>query len=293
MSGRSPEDSQSVLAAFRKGLSEGGLVEGKNVVIEFRWARGDYDRLPAPASELVGKRVAVIVAAGGEASGRAAKAATSTIPIVFVSSDPIKAGLVASLNRPEGNTTGVYNLVNDLPAKRLGLFHELFPNAALFGVLFNSKYPPAAQEVQGFAEPARTIGQSLVILNASTDAELDAAFGTLTQQRVTAMMTTADPFFDTRRDKIISFAAQQKLPAMYHFREYVVDGGLMSYGTSLAVAYREVGVYAAKILNGMKPSDLPVLQSDKFELVINLKTARTLGLTIPASFLSLADDLIN
>jgi putative ABC transport system substrate-binding protein len=293
MSGRSLEDSQSVLAAFRKGLSEGGLVEGKNVVIEFRWARGDYDRLPAFASELVGKRVAVIVAAGGDASGLAAKAATSTIPIVFVSSDPIKAGLVASLNRPEGNTTGVYNLVNELPAKRLGLFHELFPNAALFGVLLNSKYPPAAQEVQRLAEAARTIGQSLVVLNASTDAELDAAFGALTQQRVTAMMMTADPFFDTRRDKIISFAAQQKLPAMYHFREYVVDGGLMSYGTSLAEAYREVGVYAAKILNGAKPSDLPVLQTDKFELVINLKTARTLRLTIPASFLSLADELIN
>ena len=283
-----------MLAAFRKGLSEDGLVEGKNVVIEFRWARGDYDRLPEFASELVGKRVAVIVAAGGESSGLAAKAATSTIPIVFGgSSDPMKAGLVASLNRPEGNTTGIYNLVNDLPAKRLGLFHELFPNAALFGVLFNSNYPPAVRELQGFAETARTIGQSLVVLNASTDAELDAAFGALTQQRVTAMLTTADPFFDTRRDKIIAFAAQQKLPAMYHFREYVVDGGLMSYGTSLTEAYREAGVYAAKIINGAKPSDLPVLQSTKFELVINLKTAKTLGLTIPASFLSLADELID
>jgi putative ABC transport system substrate-binding protein len=190
MSSRSPEDSQSVLAAFHKGLSEGGLVEGKNVLIEFRWARGDFDRLPAFASELVGKRVAVIVAAGGDSSGLAAKGATSTIPIVFVSSDPIKAGLVASLNRPEGNTTGVYNLVNDLPAKRLGLFHELFPNAALFGVLFNSKYPPAAGEVEGFSEAARTIRQSLVVLNASTDAELDAAFAALVQQRVTAMLIT-------------------------------------------------------------------------------------------------------
>jgi putative tryptophan/tyrosine transport system substrate-binding protein len=225
MSSRSPEDSQSVLAAFHKGLSEDGLVERRNVLIEFRWARGDFDQLPAFASELVGKRVAVIVAAGGDSSGLAAKGATSTIPIVFVSSDPIKAGLVASLNRPEGNTTGVYNLVNDLPAKRLGLFHELFPNAALFGVLFNSKYPPAAGEVEGFSEAARTIRQSLVVLNASTDA-LDAAFAALVQQRVTAMLITANPFFDTRRDKIISFAAQQKVPAMYHFREYVVDGGL-------------------------------------------------------------------
>jgi putative ABC transport system substrate-binding protein len=293
MSSRSPEDSQSVLAGFRKGLSDSGLVEARDVVIEFRWARGDFGRLPAFAAELVRDRVSVIVAAGGDPSGLAAKAATSTIPIVFASSDPIKAGLVASLNRPEGNATGVYNLTNDLPAKRLGLVHELFPNAALFGVLLDSKFPPAAREVQAFSEAARTIRQPLVLLNASTDPELDAAFAALAQQRVTAMLMTADPFFDSRRAKIIAFAAQQKLPAMYHFREYVIDGGLMSYGTSLAEAYREVGAYAAKILNGAKPSDLPVLQTDKFELVINLKTAKTLGLTIPASFLSLADELID
>jgi putative ABC transport system substrate-binding protein len=293
MSSRSPEDSQSVLAGFRKGLNDSGLVEARDVVIEFRWARGDFGRLPAFAAELVRDRVSVIVAAGGDPSGLAAKAATSTIPIVFASSDPIKAGLVASLNRPEGNATGVYNLTNDLPAKRLGLVHELFPNAALFGVLLDSKFPPAAREVQAFSEAARTIRQPLVLLNASTDPELDAAFAALAQQRVTAMLMTADPFFDSRRAKIIAFAAQQKLPAMYHFREYVIDGGLMSYGTSLAEAYREVGAYAAKILNGAKPSDLPVLQTDKFELVFNLKTAKTLGLTIPASFLSLADELID
>jgi putative ABC transport system substrate-binding protein len=293
MSSRSPEDSQSVLAGFRKGLSDSGLVEARDVVIEFRWAQGDFGRLPAFAAELVRDRVSVIVAAGGDPSGLAAKAATSTIPIVFASSDPIKAGLVASLNRPEGNATGVYNLTNDLPAKRLGLVHELFPNAALFGVLLDSKFPPAAREVEAFSEAARTIRQPLVLLNASTDPELDAAFAALAQQRVTAMLMTADPFFDSRRAKIIAFAAQQKLPAMYHFREYVIDGGLMSYGTSLAEAYREVGAYAAKILNGAKPSDLPVLQTDKFELVINLKTAKTLGLTIPASFLSLADELID
>jgi putative tryptophan/tyrosine transport system substrate-binding protein len=293
MSGRSPEDSQSVLAAFRKGLSEGGLVEGKNVLIEFRWARGDFDRLPAFASELVSKQVALIVAAGGDPSALAAKAATSIIPIVFGSSDPIKAGLVASLNRPGGNATGVYNLVNDLQAKRLGLFHGLFPNATSFGVLLDSKFPPTVREVQELTEAARTINQPLAFLNASTDAELDTAFAALAQQRVTAMLLTASPFFDSRRDKIIAFAAQQKLPAMYHFREYVVDGGLMSYGTSLAEVYREVGAYAAKILNGATPSDLPVLQTDKIELVINLKTAERLGLTIPASFLSLADELID
>jgi putative ABC transport system substrate-binding protein len=293
MSSRSPEDSQSVLVGFRKGLSEGGLVEGKNVVIEFRWARGEFDRLPAFAAELVSNRVAVIVAAGGDPSALAAKAATSTIPIAFVSGDPIKAGLVASLSRPGGNMTGVYNLTTDLETKRLGLFHELFPSAALFGVLLDPKFPPSARGAQELAEAARTINQPLALLNASTDAELDAAFAALAQHRVTAMLLIGNPLFDTRRDKIIAFAAHQKLPAMYHFREYVADGGLMSYGTSLAEAYRDVGIYAARILNGATPSSLPVLQSVKFELIINLKTAKTLGLNIPASFLSLADELID
>ena len=293
MSSRSPEDSQSVLAGFRKGLSESGLVEGKDVVMEFRWARGDFGRLPALAAELVRDRVAVIVAAGAEPSALAAKAATSTIPIVFVGGDPIKAGLVASLNRPGGNATGVYNLTNDLEAKRLGLMHELFPGASLFGVLLDPKFPSTARQAAELRAAASTIGQPLSFLNASTDAELDVALAALRQQRVTAMLLLGSPFFDTNRSKIIAFATQQKLPAMYHFREYVVDGGLMSYGTSLAEAYREVGVYAAKILNGAKPSDLPVLQSTKFELVVNLKTAKTLGLTIPATFLSLADELID
>jgi len=293
MSSRSPEDSQSVLAGFRKGLSESGIVEGTDVVIEFRWARGDFDRLPALAAELVKDRVAVIMAAGAEPPALAAKAATSTIPIVFVGGDPIKAGLVASLNRPGGNATGVYNLTNELVAKRLGLMHELFPGATLFGVLLDPKFPSTERQAAEMRAAASTIDQPLTFLNASTDAELDAALAALRQQRVTAMVLLGNPFFDTNRNKIIAFAAQQKLPAMYHFREYVVDGGLMSYGTSLGEAYREVGVYAAKILNGAKPSDLPVLQSTKFELVINLKTAKTLGLTIPASFLSLADELID
>jgi len=293
MSSRSPEDSQSVLAAFRKGLSEAGLVEGKNVVIEFRWARGEFDRLPAFAAELLSNRVAVIVTADGEPSALAAKAATSTIPIVFGSSDPIKSGLVASLNRPGGNATGVYVLSNDLEAKRLGLLRELFPGAALFGVLINPmRFPTAAQQALELAQGARAIGQPLAFVNAGTDAELDAAFAALTQQRVTAMLLVGNPFFDTRRDKIITFAAQQKLPAMYHFREYVVEGGLMSYGNSLAEAYREVGVYAARILNGTKPADLPVVQSSKFELVINMKTAKALGLTIPPDVLSIADEVI-
>ena len=293
MSSRSPEDSESVLAGFRKGLSEGGILEGKDVVIEFRWARGDFGRLPALADELVRDRVGVIVAAGAEPSALAAKAATSTIPIVFVSGDPIKWQLVASLNRPGGNATGVYNLVNELEAKQLGLLRELFPGAPLFGVLFDPRFPSGEPQAADLRAAASTIGQALTVLNASTDAELDAALAALMQQRVTAMMLLGNPFFDTNRNKIIAFAAQQKLPAMYYFREYMAEGGLMSYGTSLAEAYREVGVYTAKILNGAKPSDLPVLQSTKFELVINLKTAKTLGLTIPASFLSLADELID
>jgi len=235
----------------------------------------------------------VIVAAGAEPSALAAKAATLTIPIVFVGGDPIKAGLVASLNRPGGNATGVYNLTNDLEAKRLGLMHELLPGAALFGVLLDPKFPSTERQPAEMRAAASIIGQPLTFLNASTDAELDAALATLRQQRVTAIVLLGNPFFDTNRNKILAFAAQQKLPAMYHFREYVVDGGLMSYGTSLAEAYRAAGVYAAKILNGAKPSDLPVLQSTKFELVINLKTAKALGLTIPASFLSLADELID
>ena len=231
MSSRSPEDSQSVLAGFRKGLSEGGIVEGKDAVIDFRWARGDFGKLPALAAELVRDRVAVIMAAGGSPSALAAKAATSTIPIVFVSSDPVKAGLVASLNRPGGNATGVYNLVNELEAKQLGLLHELFPGAILFGVLLDPKFPPAERQAAGLRAAASTIGQPLTFLNASTDAELDSALAALRQQRVTAMLPLGNPFFDTNRKKIIAFAAEQKLPAMYHFREYVVDGGLMSYGT--------------------------------------------------------------
>jgi putative tryptophan/tyrosine transport system substrate-binding protein len=293
MSSRSPEDSQSVLTGFRNGLSEGGVVEGKDAVIDFRWARGDFGKLPALAAELVRDRVAVIMAAGAGPPALAAKAATSTIPIVFVSGDPIKEGLVASLNRPGGNATGVYNLVNELEAKQLGLLHELFPGAILFGVLLDPKFPAAERQAAGLRAAASTIGQPLTFLNASTDVELDAALSALRQHPVTAMLLMGSPFFDTNRNKIIAFAAQQKLPAMYHFREYVMDGGLMSYGTSLTEAYREAGVYVAKILNGAKPADLPVLQSTKFELVINLRTAKSLGLTIPASFLSLADELID
>jgi putative ABC transport system substrate-binding protein len=292
MSSRSPEDSVNVLGAFRKGLSEGGLIEGANVGIEFRWARGAYDRLPALAAELVSRRVAVLVAVGGDPSALAAKAATSTIPIVFNSTDPIKSGLVASLNRPGGNATGVYILTSDLEPKRLGLLHELLPGTALFGALLNPKFPPAAQQGLELAEAARTVGRPIILLNASNDAELNAALATLVRQRVVAMLVAGDPFFDTRRDNIIAFAAQQKLPALYQFREYAVDGGLMSYGVSFPEAYREVGIYAARLLKGAKPADLPVIQSVKYELVINLKAAKALGLSVPDKLLALADEVI-
>jgi putative ABC transport system substrate-binding protein len=292
MSARSPEDSVTALAAFRRGLSEGGLIEGKNVVVEFRWARGEYDRLPALAAELVSRRVAMLVAVGGTPSALAAKAATSTIPIVFASSDPIKYGLVASLNRPGGNVTGVNILSIDVEPKRLGLLRELFPGAALFGALLDPKFPPAVQQALDIAEAARKLGQSLVFVNASTDAELDAAFASLVRQRVVAMLVTGDPFFDTRRDQIITFAAQLKLPAIYHFREYVAAGGLMSYGTSQLEAYHQVGIYAARILSGAKPADLPVIQAVKFEFVINLKAAKVLGVTFSDNLLSLADEVI-
>jgi ABC-type uncharacterized transport system substrate-binding protein len=292
MSSRSPEDSVDVVAAFRRGLGERGVIEGRNVLTEFRWARGQYARLPALAAELVSRPVSVLVAAGGPPAAYAAKAATSTIPILFVSTDPVKSGLVASLNRPGGNATGVHLLTTDLEAKRLGLLHELLPGSALVGALLNPKYPAVAQQEQELAEAARTVGWTIAFLNASTDAEIDAAFATLAGQRVAGVVVTSDPFFDTRRDQIIALAAHHKLPAIYHFREYAVAGGLTSYGVSLHEAYRNIGDYAARIVNGANPADLPVMQSVKFELVINLKTAKTLGFEFPPMFSARADEVI-
>jgi putative tryptophan/tyrosine transport system substrate-binding protein len=281
-----------LVAVFREALSDSGFVEGRNVAIEYRWAEGQYDRLPALAAELVSRRISLLVTGGGDPPALAAQAATSTIPIVFGSTDPIKAGLVASLNRPGGNATGVHILTIDLEGKRFGLLHELFPGAGLFGVLLNPKRPSAAQQALEIAEAARTLGRPMVLLNASTDAELDVALATLARQQIVAMLVAGDPFLDTRRDQIIVFAAQRKLPAIYQFREYAVAGGLMSYGVSLSEAYREIGTYAARILNGAKPEDLPVIQSVKTELVINLKTAKTLGFEFPPMFSARADEVI-
>jgi putative tryptophan/tyrosine transport system substrate-binding protein len=293
MSARSPGDSVHLLEAFRRGLSDGGFVEGQNVVVEYRWAHGDYARLPALARELVDRKVAVLLGIGGDSSALAAKAASSTIPVVFgMGSDPVQAGMVTSLNRPGGNVTGVNLLINELEPKRLGLLNELVPGTALIGALLNPKFPPSAQQAKELREAAQTIGRPVVILNASNDAELDAALATLVEQRAGALLVGADPFISTRRDRVIAFAAERQLPTMFHFREFALAGGLMSYGVSITDAYRHFGAYAARILKGEKPADLPVMQSTKFEFVINLNTAKAFGLSFPPGLLAIADEVI-
>jgi putative ABC transport system substrate-binding protein len=293
MSARSPEDSVHLLEAFRRGLKEGGFVEGENVAIEFRWARGNYSRLPALAADLVSRQVAVIVAAGGDPSGLAAKSATAIIPIVFgIGSDPVKAGLVSSFSRPGGNVTGVTLLTNLMEPKRLGLLRDLVPGVALIGVLINPDFPSAALQLQQVEEAARAIGQRIVIAKATNDDALETAFGSLVQEGAGALLVAADPYFDTRRERIVGFAQQRRLPAIYQFREYAMAGGLLSYGVSITDAYRQYGVYTASILKGAKPADLPVLQPTKFELVINLKTAGALGVNISDNLLTLADEVI-
>jgi putative ABC transport system substrate-binding protein len=293
LNARSPEASEYLVAAFRRGLAESGYVEGQNVTVEYRWALGQPDRLPAMATELAGRPVAVLAATGGEDSAMAAKAATRTVPIVFaVGSDPIELGLVASYNRPGGNVTGVNIITTTLEAKRLGLLHEMVPQAGMIGILLNPKWPPSAGQLRDLQEAARVIGLQVHVMRASTDNEIDAAFDTLAQQRIAALAVTANPFYDTRREKLVAMAARLAVPAIYQFREFAVAGGLMSYGIDLPDAYRQVGVYAGRILNGAKPEDLPVLQPTKFDLVLNLKTAKTLGLTIPPPLLALADEVI-
>jgi putative tryptophan/tyrosine transport system substrate-binding protein len=293
LSSRSPEDSAHLVAAFRRGLAEGAFVEGQNVAIEFRWARGQYDLLPAMAADLVSRRVNVLTTAGGEPSALAAKRATSTIPIVFgLGSDPISIGLVESWNRPGGNATGVTLLTRLMEPKRLGLLRDLVPGVPLIGVLLNPSFPSTERQLQDIEEAARSIDQRIVVAKASTDAELDAAFAALVKEGVGALLVCADPYFDTRRDRIVGFAQRQRLPAIYQFREYAVAGGLLSYGVSITDAYQQYGVYTANILKGAKPADLPVLQPTKFELLINLKTAKTLGIKISDNLLSLADEVI-
>jgi len=293
MSGRSPDDSVHLVAAFREGLGEAGFVEGQNVAIEYRWALGHYDRLPALAADLVSRRVAVLAALGGELSALAGKQATSTIPIVAgIGSDPVRSGLVESISRPGGNVTGYTVLTSEMEPKRLGMLRDLVPGAGVIGVLLNPNFPPSAGQLQELETAAQKTDQQLLILKASDDAELSAGFGSLLHQRVGALLVCADPYFDTQRDRIIAFAAQNRLPTMYHFREFAVAGGLISYGPSITDAYRQAGVYVGRILKGVKPADLPFLQPTKFEFVINLKTAKALVLSIPAGLLSFADEVI-
>jgi putative ABC transport system substrate-binding protein len=293
MSSRSVTDSVPLFEAFHRGLGEAGYFNGQNAKIEYRWANGRYERLPALATELVGLQVAVIVTFGGSPAARAAKAATSTTPIVFsVGSDPVKLGLVASFNRPAGNATGVGLLTTELEAKRLGLMHELVPKAALVSVLINPINPPSVDQAREVQQAALSIDQRLQILYASTPQELDSAFAVLVRQRADGLLVGADPFFDTQRDRIVEFAAQQRLPALYQFREYAVAGGLMSYGVNITDGYHQVGAYAGRILKGEKPADLPVVQPTRFEFVINLQTARMLGLEIPPTLLARADEVI-
>jgi putative tryptophan/tyrosine transport system substrate-binding protein len=289
----SPQSDAFRVAAVRQGLIQAGYVEGRNAAFEYRWAEDHYERLPALAAELVRREVAVIAAIGGITSAVAAKSATATIPIVFeIGGDPIKLGLVASLSRPGGNITGVSFLVGTLAAKQFEILHETVPKAALIGFLVNPTIADAETQTKNALAAAETLGEKLLVVQARTDSELETAFVTLIQQRAGALIVSGDPFFSSRPDKLVKLAAHQKIPTIYFLREFVVAGGLMSYGASINEALRIVGLYAGRILKGEKPADLPVQQSTKVELVINLKTAKALGLNISLPLIGRADEVI-
>jgi putative tryptophan/tyrosine transport system substrate-binding protein len=293
LSTRSPGEAKYVTDALTRGLNETGYVEGRNLTIEFRWAELQYDRLPTLASDLVRRQVAVIAAVGGAHSALAAKAVTSTIPIVFVSAgDPITFGLVASMNRPDGNVTGINMITVALAPKRLALLHELVHAPAVIAMLANPTSPYFEPETKDVMASARALGRQVQVLNAATPQEIDAAFTILIQQRAGALIVSGDPFFDSQREKLVALSARHAVPAIYQWREFAAIGGLMSYGTSIADAYRQAGVYTGRVLKGARPADLPVLQPTKFELVINLKTARALGLTVPLPLQASADEVI-
>jgi putative ABC transport system substrate-binding protein len=280
-----------LLVPFHRGLKEAGYVEGQNLTVEYRWAEEKYDRLSALAADLVGRRVAVIVANGPAV--RPAKAATSTVPIVFVVGfDPVAFGLVASLNRPGGNLTGVSVLDVEIGAKRLELLHELVPTATVLALLVNPTTPAAETIARDAQVAARALGLQLHVLRASSDRDFDTVFATVAQLRVGALVIGADPFFTNQSRQLAELAAHHAVPTIYEFREFAAAGGLISYGTSIGDAYRLAGVYTGRILNGEKPSGLPVMQATKFELVINLKSAKTLGLTVPDKLLAIADEVI-
>jgi len=292
--GGSPEPAAPGVTAFRQGLSENGYVEGQNVSIEYRWAEGSYDRLPALAANLVGRKVDLIVTSGGTPAALAAKSATSTIPIVFAFvADPVAAGLVASLARPGANVTGFSNISNELAPKRLELLSELVPQARAIALLVNPNNPTVAEALIGdVQEAARAKGLQLSVVKASTESQMDAAFAAFAQLQVGALLVGGDALYSSQREQLVALAAHHSVPAIYDGRQFAALGGLISYGTSLPAVYRQLATYAGKILNGAKPADLPVQQPATFELVVNLKTAKALGLTIPQSILARADEVI-
>jgi putative tryptophan/tyrosine transport system substrate-binding protein len=293
LSARSPTEAAHLTDAFRAGLAENGFVEGKTVTIEYRWALGEYERLPALAVELVNRQVAVLASVGGEPAARAAKAATTSVPVVSLfSSDPVRNGLITSLSRPGGNITGISNLSVAMEPKRLGLLRELVPQARQFGALINPEFPTAADQLKDIEQAAHATGIECQVLRANSDAELAAAFETVSRERIPALLVAADPFFNSRREQLVALAARHGVPAMYSFRDYVVAGGLMSYGVDLNDIYRQAGVYTGHILKGAKPADLPVLQPTKFQFVVNLKAADVLGVKFSDNLLSLADEVI-
>jgi putative ABC transport system substrate-binding protein len=288
----SPDGFAGRLSAFRQGLSETGYVEGRKVTIEFRWAEGQYEQLSDMAADLVRHQVSVIVASVPPAA-LAAKAATSTLPIVFSRGiDPVKLGLVASLNRPDGNVTGVSQFSTALEGKRLELLHELVPNAIVIAMLVNPTFPGTDSITNDMQVAARALGLKLNVLNASSEYDFDTAIASIVKLRAEALVVASDPFFISRRDRLVALIADHAVPTIYQFREFATAGGLMSYGTRLADAYRQVGIYVGRIFKGAKPADLPVVQPTKFELVINLKTAKALGLTVPPNLLATADEVV-
>jgi putative tryptophan/tyrosine transport system substrate-binding protein len=292
LNGASPAGYAPYLAAFRQGLKEAGYVESQNVTIEYRWAENEYDRLPALATDLVRRNV-VVIAATSTPAAQAAKALTSTVPIVFTTGDdPIKLGLVASFNRPGGNATGVSHLIGELGSKRLGLLRELLPGITVITTLLNPNFPGAERQLRDAEAAAGALGIQLIVLRASTEREINAAFATMVQQRAGALVVGGDPSFIARREQIVALAARHAVPTIYPTRDFAIAGGLMSYGTDFADAYRQAGVYTGRIVRGEKPADLPVQRSIRFEFVINLKTAKALGLTVPNAMQLLADEVI-
>jgi putative ABC transport system substrate-binding protein len=293
LSGGSPNAYAGRVAGFRKGLNESGYIDGQNVTIEFRWAQGQYDRLPVFAADLVRQNVAVILSSGGDVAALSANAATSSIPIVTVSgTDPVKAGLVASFNRPGGNVTGASFVATELETKRLQILRDAVPTAAVIGILINSTNPAAESRSKDLQMAARTLERSIAFVSASSESDLETAFAALIQRQARALLVSTDSFFTSQRDRLVALAARHALPAIYAWREFVEAGGLMSYGPIIDEVYRQVGIYTGRILKGEKPADLPFLRPTKFELVINLKTAAALGLTIPPLTLALADEVI-